>query len=166
MARPSPEFAGHDFSARPTHRHRSEEDAPSPRLPLAIGETAKVRALRRDLEWLLNTRKLPFLRTKGSKEVQLLGVHVRAARFHRLQDVFPWPNIRSCCGSSRTSVKLFAKPRLANIKVVPIETGDTLSRTLRLRIEGLLLIDPAPEHVAFDTVLQLTSGQRPGAKCG
>ena len=33
-----------------------------------------------------------------------------------------------------------------------------VSRTLRLRIEGLLLIDPAPEHVTFDTVLELTSG--------
>jgi type VI secretion system protein ImpF len=35
-------------------------------------------------------------------------------------------------------------------------TGAT--RTLRFRIEGMLVMDPAPEHVSFDTVLELTSG--------
>jgi len=56
------------------------------------------------------------------------------------------------------AVKLF-EPRLANIKVVPVEAGLITSRRLRLRIVGMLLIDPAPEHVTFDTVLELTSGQ-------
>jgi predicted component of type VI protein secretion system len=30
---------------------------------------------------------------------------------------------------------------------------------LRFRIEGLARIDPAPEQVTFDTVLELTSGE-------
>jgi len=30
---------------------------------------------------------------------------------------------------------------------------------LRFQIQGLLRIDPAPERVTFDTVLELTSGE-------
>jgi type VI secretion system protein ImpF len=30
---------------------------------------------------------------------------------------------------------------------------------LRFQIEGLLIMDPAPEHISFDTVLQLASGE-------
>jgi type VI secretion system protein ImpF len=33
------------------------------------------------------------------------------------------------------------------------------ARTLRFVIEGLLRIDPAPEHISFDTTLELTSGE-------
>jgi type VI secretion system protein ImpF len=54
-------------------------------------------------------------------------------------------------------VKLF-EPRLANVRVVPIEISPKGLRTMRIRIEGLLLMDPAPEHVSFDTMLQLTTG--------
>jgi type VI secretion system protein ImpF len=56
------------------------------------------------------------------------------------------------------TVKTF-EPRLANIRVVPLDEAAPGTRTLRFRIEGLLLMDPAPEHVSFDTVLELTSGQ-------
>jgi predicted component of type VI protein secretion system len=31
-------------------------------------------------------------------------------------------------------------------------------RTLHIRIEALLLMDPAPEAISFDTTLQLTTG--------
>jgi type VI secretion system protein ImpF len=30
---------------------------------------------------------------------------------------------------------------------------------LRFQIQGLLDMDPAPEHISFDTVLQLSSGE-------
>jgi type VI secretion system protein ImpF len=54
-------------------------------------------------------------------------------------------------------VKIF-EPRLANVRIVPLETIAGATRTLRFRIEGMLVMDPAPEHVSFDTVLELTSG--------
>ena len=57
-----------------------------------------------------------------------------------------------------STVKAF-EPRLANIRVVPLEDAIPGTRTLRFRIEGLLIMDPAPEHVSFDTVLELTSGE-------
>jgi type VI secretion system protein ImpF len=55
------------------------------------------------------------------------------------------------------TVKIF-EPRLANVRIVPLETVSGATRTLRFRIEGMLVMDPAPEHVSFDTVLELTSG--------
>jgi type VI secretion system protein ImpF len=54
-------------------------------------------------------------------------------------------------------VKTF-EPRLANVRILPVEVSSTGLRTLRIRIEGLLLMDPAPELISFDTTLQLTTG--------
>jgi type VI secretion system protein ImpF len=60
----------------------------------------------------------------------------------------------------QNAVKVF-EPRIAKVRIVPLDdvAGLTKTRTLRFRIEGLLLMDPVPEHVSFDTVLQLTSGE-------
>jgi type VI secretion system protein ImpF len=54
-------------------------------------------------------------------------------------------------------VKTF-EPRMANVRIVPLEISSTGLRTLRIRIEALLLMDPAPELISFDTTLQLTTG--------
>jgi type VI secretion system protein ImpF len=114
-------------------------------------------ALRRDLEWLLNTRRVAQPPDESLTEL------------NRSVYVFGLPDFSGYKTSApaerakllriiQTTIKLF-EPRLANVKVMPIDPGPSVSRTLRLRIEGLLLIDPAPEPVTFDTVLQLTSGQ-------
>jgi type VI secretion system protein ImpF len=49
------------------------------------------------------------------------------------------------------------EPRLRNVRVTlsPVAKG---SRTLRFGMEAMLMIDPAPEQVRFDTLLELTSG--------
>jgi type VI secretion system protein ImpF len=57
----------------------------------------------------------------------------------------------------QAAVKTF-EPRLANVRILPVEVSSTGLRTLRIRIEGLLLMDPAPELISFDTTLQLTTG--------
>jgi len=56
------------------------------------------------------------------------------------------------------AVKTF-EPRLANVRIVSVEVVSAGSRTLRFRIDGLLMMDPSPEHVSFDTALELTSGE-------
>jgi type VI secretion system protein ImpF len=55
------------------------------------------------------------------------------------------------------SVALF-EPRLRDVRVTFLEAPGVASRTLHFQIEGLLQMDPAPEQVSFDTILQLTSG--------
>jgi len=58
----------------------------------------------------------------------------------------------------QSALKMF-EPRLEKIRVVAAEPVDSKTRTFRFRIEALLMMDPAPEHISFDTVLQLTTNQ-------
>lgn len=114
-------------------------------------------AVRRDLEWLLNTRRIAVPPDEGLKELN------RSAYVYGLPD-FTGLSIATPSDKSRlirqlqNAVKLF-EPRIAKARIIPLEAESAGTRTLRFRIEGLLLMDPEPEHVSFDTVLQLTSGQ-------
>jgi type VI secretion system protein ImpF len=55
------------------------------------------------------------------------------------------------------TIKLF-EPRLANVRVVPQESAPSGLQQVRLRIDAMLLMDPTPEPVSFDTVIELRSG--------
>ncbi|HXB72173.1 MAG TPA: type VI secretion system baseplate subunit TssE [Candidatus Acidoferrales bacterium] len=114
-------------------------------------------SLRRDLEWLLNTRRIAFPPEDALRELNRSVYVFGLPDFAGYRMSTPAEQTR-LLRRLEAAVKLF-EPRLANIKVVPVESGLITSRRLRLRIVGLLLIDPAPEHVEFDTVLELTSGQ-------
>jgi type VI secretion system protein ImpF len=114
-------------------------------------------ALRRDLEWLLNTRRIAVPPDESLKELN------RSAYIFGLPD-FSTYSLNSPKDRGRlvrflqSTVKIF-EPRLTNVRVVPIDETTPGTRTLRFRIEGLLVMDPAPEHVSFDTVLELTSAK-------
>ena len=57
------------------------------------------------------------------------------------------------------------EPRFLSVRVHLIDAKDRLETTLRLRIEALLHADPAPEAVAFDTLVDPTTDDvvvRPG----
>lgn len=113
--------------------------------------------VRRDLEWLLNTRQVAFLPPENLRE---LG---RSAYVYGLPD-FSSYNLGAIAAEARinrqlqTALKQF-EPRLARIRLVPLEPLVAKNRTFRFRIEALLLMDPAPEHISFDTVLQLSTNQ-------
>ncbi|OWJ63811.1 type VI secretion system baseplate subunit TssE [Inquilinus limosus] len=49
------------------------------------------------------------------------------------------------------------EPRLTQIQVQLADDGDLLRATLRLRIDALLRVDPAPEPIVFDTVVDTTT---------
>jgi type VI secretion system protein ImpF len=113
-------------------------------------------SLRRDLESLLNARRTLQEAPDSASELQRSVYH------------YGLPDLTSLSARSATDQNKLLKiiettvtnfePRLANVKVslAPV-TGN--NRLLRFVIEGMLRIDPAPEHVAFDTVLELASGQ-------
>jgi len=130
----------------------------STEVPLSRAQSLRILkdALRRDLEWLLNTRRIAIPPDEALKEVG------RSVYVFGLPDFTGYKMASSADQAKflrllQGVVKLF-EPRLANIRVVPLEGSLMHTRTLRLRIDGMLLIDPAPEHVSFDTVLELTSG--------
>jgi type VI secretion system protein ImpF len=115
-------------------------------------------SLRRDLEWLLNTRRTPEDAGEEYPEVSRSLYNYGFPDF----STFSFANVRDRQRLLRTleaTIRTY-EPRLEAVRVVPVESGsDEVQRMVRFQIEGLLKMDPAPEQVAFDTVLSLTSGE-------
>jgi type VI secretion system protein ImpF len=113
-------------------------------------------AIRRDLENLLNTRCTPEpimeARVETQRSVYTYGVPDITA----MGQNFLYEKER-LLGEIEKAVHLF-EPRLASVKVSILPATGT-SRVMRFVIEGMLRIDPAPEHVVFDAALELTSGE-------
>lgn len=113
-------------------------------------------AVRRDLEWLLNTRCYPEDVDENLEET------LRSVVFYGLPD-FTGASVKSHIEQKRlsqaveTAIKNF-EPRFINLKVT-MEPIDNVDRMLKFRIEAQLDIDPVPEPIVFDTVLQLGSGE-------
>src|SRR5580704_7378458 len=114
-------------------------------------------SLRRDLEWLLNTRRRPDAAGSEFRELEKslfnFGLpditsiaHDSAQDRHRLNRML-----------EQTLVTF--EPRLSRIRVVPLAEASGAKHILRFQIEALLDMDPAPEMIMFDTVLQLSSGE-------
>ena len=49
------------------------------------------------------------------------------------------------------------EPRLAQIRVQVAEDPSALRATLALRIDALLLMEPLPEAISFDTLIDTTT---------
>lgn len=112
--------------------------------------------VKRDLEWLLNTRQIPEPAPEGaqqlSKSLYDYGLpDLTAIGLHSARDK------ERLLRMLEGAVRRF-EPRIMNTKVT-LEPLVVESRLLRFRIEGLLRVDPAPEPVSFNTVLELTSGE-------
>ncbi len=113
-------------------------------------------ALKRDLEWLLNTRRAIDPAPESSTELD------HSLYNYGLPD-FTGLSLRSTRDQQRiarmleTAIANF-EPRISGVRVRMEPMPDT-ARLLRFVIEGMLRIDPAPERVSFDTVLELSSGQ-------
>lgn len=113
-------------------------------------------SIRRDLEWLLNSRSLPV-------EIDERLVEIRkSVVVYGLPDVTGVsaknPNEQRRLTESLTNAIRTFEPRFLNLKVT-LEPVNNVERMLRFRIEARLDIDPAPEPIVFDTVLQLGSGE-------
>jgi len=114
-------------------------------------------SLRRDLEWLLNTRRTPEAVGSEFRELE------RSLYNFGLPDVasLSWDSNRDRMRLARMLEQTIAtfEPRLRNIKVVTLEAAPGAQQVVRFQIEGLLDMDPSPELISFDTVLQLSSGE-------
>jgi type VI secretion system protein ImpF len=113
-------------------------------------------SVRRDLEWLLNTRQTADPLPPELKELN------QSLAAYGLPDMST-ANIRNPADQTRmlraleTAITTF-EPRLQDVNV-SFEPGTNGERALRFRIEARLWIEPAPEPITFDTVLQLHSGE-------
>lgn len=114
-------------------------------------------AVRRDLEWLLNTRRIPDLAPEALEEVGKSLYH------------YGLPDVTSLSADDHNTkmrlmrhieeaIDLF-EPRLAAVRVSVGESERKDKRELRFLIEGLLKMEPSPEQVAFDTAFEVSSGK-------
>ncbi len=68
------------------------------------------------------------------------------------------PQQRAAIGQLLETIIGRFEPRLRDVRATVLDPGDSLDRTIRFRIDARLCMDPAPA-VAFDTVLELTTGR-------
>jgi type VI secretion system protein ImpF len=111
-------------------------------------------AVRRDLENLLNTRRTPDLIPEGSVEI------LRSVYYYGLPDITSMPanflyEQTKLLQSIETAVRTF-EARLDGVRVSLVPVAGQ-SRVLRFVIDGMLRIDPLPEHVVYDASIELTS---------
>lgn len=115
-------------------------------------------AVRRDLEWLLNSRRA--IREEEAR--QQPAVVAQSVENYGLPDI---TNLSLDSGEDQvlliqlleTAISRF-EPRLRGARVTA-QPQDAKQRILRFTIEGMLDMDPAPEWVSFDTSLELGSHQ-------
>jgi len=112
--------------------------------------------VRRDLEWLLNSRRICEPPDEGLKELN------HSAYVYGLPDLSALTMLASgdrnkLVRQILATINLF-EPRLANVRLVMIETPDSAKKDVRLRVVAMLRMDPVPEPISFDTVIELKTG--------
>ena len=111
-------------------------------------------AVRRDLEWLLNTRRAEReLPDNVENSVFTYGLVEPSSMSEDRSQLFD-----ELARRMEAAIAIF-EPRLVGVKVTLSPHQDRTTRRIDLIIEGLLRIDPSPEHVSFDTSLELTNGE-------
>jgi len=113
-------------------------------------------SVRRDLEWLLNTRhsaeKVPDGLEEVNKSIAVYGLPDFTGLSSKNID-----DRKSLIRNIETALKTF-EPRFMNLKVALVES-DEQERGVKFQIQAILRIEPTPEPVVFDTVLQVGSGE-------
>jgi type VI secretion system protein ImpF len=135
-----------------------EEPKSSQEAPMTRAESLRrlKAAVRRDLEWLLNVRLPVQPAPEGAGELE------KSVYSFGLPDICSMNllSVRNRSSLARLMEIAIAQfePRLINPKVVLVPVAGALPQ-LHFAIEGLLAIDPMPEHVSFDTTLEVTDGE-------
>ncbi len=111
--------------------------------------------VKRDLEWLLNTRQAFYPSAVHYPDV------MRSIVIYGLPDLSSLPAFttqqrQDICRILETIIELF-EPRLQEVRAHLIEEDGGKETILRYRVDARLRLDPAPD-VAFETLLELTTG--------
>jgi type VI secretion system protein ImpF len=112
-------------------------------------------AVRRDLEWLLNTRHSPDGITESLEEVYKSVAKFGLPDFTGLSSQND-DERRDLIRSIEKALEIF-EPRFMNVRI-SLEDVDSAERGVKFRIQATLRVEPTPEPVVFDTILQVGSG--------
>jgi type VI secretion system protein ImpF len=111
--------------------------------------------IRRDLEWMLNTRQpvMPILSElpETAKSVFNYGF----PDLHTFDN--SGKNPETVSGALERCIRTF-EPRIEQAKVF-LTRADTSARSLKFHIEGVIRYEDTHEDVKFDTVLEIISGE-------
>lgn len=149
-----------DVKVTPSLFDRLIDDEPRESREAAKSRSANLRelkaAVRRDLENLLNSRSFPEDVPKNLRELN------HSVALYGLPDITK-NNVKNYNEQKKLTEQLewairTFEPRLMDLEVTLDPVSD-LERTLRFRILAQLKVDPVPEPIAFDTVLQMGSGE-------
>ena len=113
-------------------------------------------AVQRDLEWILNTRRSIVQVAPDYREV-LASVHEYGIRDTTGIPIATVEGRTTLVDEIRDAVARF-EPRLTNVRVTLSEANQVKSPQVRFSIEATLRLDPSPEQVVFDTVLDVANG--------
>lgn len=137
----------------------TDHDPHAPADP-AVAREESVRRYRnsvlRDVEWLLNTRRTAIPVPDALAEVR------RSVFAYGLPDTLGI-SLATADGRARLvrwvqdTVATF-EPRLFGVEVVLAELDQISSPQVHFALSAMLVMDPSPEQVVFDTVLDLASG--------
>jgi len=113
-------------------------------------------SVRRDLENLLNSRYRCLSPPEHLKELEKSLVNYGIPDLTGSSMGSPQER-EKLCGLLQ---KIIARhePRFKTVRVKLQDNEDPLDRTLRFRVDALLLVDPAPEPIVFDSVLKSATG--------
>jgi type VI secretion system protein ImpF len=115
------------------------------------------RNLLRDLESLLNTRETGSPAESPREELEKSIYNYGLPDFASMSadsSATPQRLLRSI----EREIELF-EPRLRDVRITRAANADKKDRRLKFVIEATLRLDPDPERVEFDTVLEMHSGR-------
>ena len=113
-------------------------------------------AVKRDLEWLLNSIRsvepMPEGYTELRKSLFYYGLDdITSVTLESPQDE------QQLLRSLETAITMF-EPRLTRVHVVTYERVTKKKQSIQFYVEALLMVDPSPERISFDTVLEIAKG--------
>jgi type VI secretion system protein ImpF len=110
----------------------------------------------RDLDDQLNTRQSQGRLPEGYPELSRSVFSYGLPELTSFEGITPQQ--RAQIGQVIETVISLHEPRLRDVRATLVDAGNGKDLTLRFRIDARLCLDPAPD-VAFDTVLELTTGR-------
>jgi type VI secretion system protein ImpF len=136
-----------------------DKDPKAPDIPFDRAESVRrlKAALRRDLEWLLNTRPPVQEAPDGATEL------AKSVYGYGLPDICTMnlTSAKNRSGLARLMEGAIAiyEPRLTGVMVSLLPAAEGGIHLLHFVLEGSLAIEPMPEQVRFDAVLKISDGE-------
>ena len=119
------------------------------------GMQQMIAAVHRDLEDLLNTRQSAVGIPIECKELRRSVAQYGMPDLSSIEAITP--DQRGAIGRLLEQLVMLHEPRLKDVRATLLEPDQNIMRNVRFRLEARIAVDPAPE-VAFDTILELTTG--------